>query len=1595
MAQNPNNEQDQQAPQAPNVSTHTFMKGMVRDFNESFAPEGTMSYARNAINNSHDGNLGTIGNEAANLKICDLPYPLIGALHIYKDQWTVFTTDDTNCEIGIFVESTGTYTKVVNDPGLGFKRTNLITGACKENFDCTWSAYFEDGLNPSRYINLQNPIYLVKSVSKDACAVITYGPGLDIEALRLSPLLVVPQFTLAKGHTGGSILNGSYQAIIGYMVNEQRVTDYFTPSNVQSLFTHENESGSLEVNILTIDTTFDEFELGLICTINNQVVVKRIGIYSTRQKVVYIDHIPDSNITINLADVQLQTAPYEKADSMYEVNDYLIRTGIYSKFDFNYQPQANNITAKWVAVSYPANYYAKGGNNVGNMRDEIYPYFIQWIYNTGQKSATYHISARASIASDLTNVTGPDAIEVINGGLSQNWQVNNTATITSLANYQLPDGGTIVATGEMGYWESTEVYPVNKPGVWGKLCGKPIRHHKFPDNTLTNHHDQGGQNIIILGVQFSGITAPLDNEGNPIAAIEGYEILRGSREGNKTIVAKGLINNMAEYTIPAGLSTKQGLYPNYPYNDLRTDPFLSATRVTGGCGENKFTPMGTFRQDMFTFHSPETTFKNPFLSEYELKIHGEMSGTVEGNFDVSFQHPRHKLVRTFALLIAGIVGIGEALHKIKGKKTTTTVGPVANNIGIYGVASTIPAGAAATGLYYALNTIIDIIGEVTGLDALATIVGVSDVAGTLVDIVAGQAVGLVPGATASSINISKETTATSEIPFVARVLEGIPTFASYFAKSADEMLTIIRDFSPHQQYGYQYNSHGFYDTYTLPQLNNTRRAILNANYLDQHLQDFTDSYRINNLYRAKTVVLQLSDNLSNPKSIDNTRQTIGNQNLFKDPTTPFATNTSAYYASLKIEAPDQYGQLENIIQLPIAGSYATAPINGHAITSSVLFGGDTYINRYTEKNPFFYFNDWMGIDGKSFPDDFEFDYRLRYNIPYANYWIDTQKYDAAVLANALMTFNFSGDVLPADLAHLDRDQSDCNSKISFIISQAYFYLFNNGIRDFFVESEINLAYRDFGNTDAEQIYQPHLNTDLPSLLRSDILKKGNYHKYDFSLSVSKLYQNTTSWGSLQPHWYDPTVAETCWTYSAKRAIYSLPQHTEGLKDNWRVFLNNNFKDFPGQITAIKQISQQGALIMMQNDAPVMFQGIDTLNTGAGIKLTIGDGGLFSSPMQAVSNGDVSFEYGSTQSKYSISATPNGLYYISVDQGKILEHGGVKSSYFSQPIQDMSSIGNKYWFEKYLPYQLLLDFPQFTLIDNPVIGIGCQSVFDNSYEIMYFMKKDYRLKPEFAGKILYKQDNIFLNGGNKVYLGDPMYFEECSWTISFDQKTKTWISFHDWYPDFVLPGKNHFMTVKDNAIWKHNSRCDLYCNYYGVDYQFELEFISNSGKSVDMVRSLEYVLECYKYAPNCVDKFHEYGFNFDRAIIYNSEQNTGVLKLNAAPANNPFTKLQYPKIGIDGMDILYTKVENKYRFNQFWDNTNNRDELSTRETPMWITHNNGYEREINPKFVNYNKPPLQRKKLRHYFHRILFKRRVSGNIKMILKIADVKLNNSER
>jgi hypothetical protein len=1697
--------------------TESFLKGMNKDYDEVFSPDGSWAYAKNAVNNSIEGDLGEIGNEPSNYLCASAPYTIMGRIHLYDEFWAIFSTDEVNSEIGLYDEDQCYYRTVVNDQCLNFSKFNIITGVSKQKFNCDWSIYFADGKNPDRVVNLGNPdlwptsTYLGNNTYEngvlwpgvqwqlsctpptpipDVCTVCTPINQLDCDKTRINQFAKVPCVHIDNGPSGGNIYNGSYIAFVAYTVNGQRYGDYTTPSNVQSVFVHDNIGSALEITVSNLDTdNFTEFELVVLSIIDQATAARRIGLYNTADTVVIpLDTIDDTLISVPLDNIILRSPLYDKSDAIFEIANYLLKVGPRTTFDFNYQPLANQIAAKWVVNKYPKNYYENQGYVTGYMRDEVYAFWIRWIYDTGEKSPSYHIPGRYEGTISGLNVSEtadvPPSLSIYQDG-ERYFEVVNTATIDGggllpLAQQDaVEDGGVKIATGKMAYWESTERYPDRNPDIWDAtldpvfsgtndpiydLCNKPIRHHKMPEDiiqgiTSTSRIGTDSEciadSINIVGVQFSNIKPPVYYDDNGqlrvVPHIVGYEILRSSREGNKSVVCKGIINNMRRYYPADGTP---GLYQNYPYNPVKAlhpggaagvlDPTLSTKPVAPDGTNYGLVTANQILKNFFTFHSPDTSFYRPYLSMKELRLYTELgcADNVLGNFEEVPGHPKEKLLTDLALITALIIGIGEAALAMNGKTATSSSSPRTLNAGLngsikltYGTgggtwkapSNLAPNTPIGTMLAMGASTTL-----ITGATWLSDLLG-GDLANAItggnfnpVDtFYAAWPNGSQKGLLGRELNIQHEKSFMQALPSIFSLAAGAITFINYTTTAAQNNLNLIKALTKYRQYAYRYISHGYLHKNSVGNitLQNKRRYIPTSGYLSNNYDIFS-GYTVNNVYRSQCVALETIGDIDHPALDDNTINSIGYQApgivdgpTFKDPSKVFRTTASCYYTGLKLRNRNQYGQIDSIRQIPIpcrviVNNNNAIPSNAiettgnftnfkTTYTSPVLFGGDVYIGRYTEKNTFFYFSDWLYQE----PDGTLYNYREKFLALYPRFWVNFEDYNTEGLLVSVLGNLFEPDQwnTPANTNNLDgaaeynpslgSNNNDFNSIPSFRFGRkdAYFYLFQSAVRDFYVESEINIAYRDWGALVEERHYP--IESNLSSLFDTSIIKTGNYYKINNSVSIAYLFYNVASWGNMQDRDYNPIVAATCNRYLPNRVIYSLPNVLEQKKDFWRVFLPNNYKDYKSPVTAIKPIGKTGALVLFDFDSPIMIQGTETLETDIGTKLTIGDGALFAQPEQSIVNTDASYQYGSCQDTFSIINTPTGIYWISQNQGKVFSMSG--------NLNEISAKGLRWWFGKFLPFRLLQDFPDFPVTNNPVAGIGCQAIYDNDYLMIYFCKKDYELRKDLpqGTTLVYseKEKGFIVNGGSLVVeLGDPQYFKDVSWTVSYDPKSEIWVSFHDWHPDLTLSSKLNFISTKGNTMWRHNDTTSSYCNFYGVDYPFEVEYSAATGQEVTSLRSIEYLLECFVYDVDGIDRFHLLDFNFDELIVYNTEQVSGLLNLIQAPKDSPFARLNYPQINPTNIDVLYEKVEQKYRVNQFWDVTADRGEYNLNvQRPIWLTEWDGYHRQLNPANLNYNKSVFERKKFRHYFANVLFIRKQSGNVKMLLKIANNKNLNSPR
>lgn len=219
--------------------------------------------------------------------------------------------------------------------------------------------------------------------------------------------------------------------------------------------------------------------------------------------------------------------------------------------------------------------------------------------------------------------------------------------------------------GKFAYWESQIPYTDHDNFITdkGDFRCKGIRHFKFPDNKISNHHIMidGKEYVNLLTVQLSNIERPKDCDGNYIEDVVGYIIYSTDRTNHKSILHKGLLSNMWEEDLA---DCTKSYYANYPFNDLNPDVFLSKT-LTHGDIRNSFKPVTNYSKNRFLYTSPDVDYIRNSTGE-EIRLYSEETGNVSGSYNSTREFPEIKYLSDSFYSTLGLLTISTYILQIAG-----------------------------------------------------------------------------------------------------------------------------------------------------------------------------------------------------------------------------------------------------------------------------------------------------------------------------------------------------------------------------------------------------------------------------------------------------------------------------------------------------------------------------------------------------------------------------------------------------------------------------------------------------------------------------------------------------------------------------------------------------------------------------------------------------------------------------------------------------------------------------------------------------------------------------------------------------------------
>lgn len=623
------------------------------------------------------------------------------------------------------------------------------------------------------------------------------------------------------------------------------------------------------------------------------------------------------------------------------------------------------------------------------------------------------------------------------------------------------------------------------------------------------------------------------------------------------------------------------------------------------------------------------------------------------------------------------------------------------------------------------------------------------------------------------------------------------------------------------------------------------RAITTQGYVDADtLLDGFFDYNFNNTEQQEAYVVKTTSNMPFPDYTVVTGQYI---NLLGDVET---NPVYFFYGGIEKYLPQQYGQISSGAYISCSSSYLSG-------TSADIFGGDCFISKL-------YFKRHARIEG-------------------------------------------------------GRPVNDDAASTDFIESHMV---------SFYVESPINCGYRNEGTEDFEAYYPKSYVSDLDSFLDFERTINGtidsdlipNYYAYntDFSRENDvKLYFTLTAA-------YD--YCSACQGEFKTRIPWSEVKNNETNLNPWRNFRANNYTDLPedkGEIINIfvddyKFFAQTlGALF----NIPVGYQEIKTTENSA----FLGTGEFMSLGGQELKS--LKEGYLGSRSQWATCTTEVGTFIVSYDRVFLLNQGSLVeisknglSNFFEQ---------NKIYFYDDFYNKVGIDFP---LKDNPANpnGIGFISCRDSKNKRWVLTKKDYRILFECGGiigedkvhvvdtiywdsddnqfKICTVGGSIFVAEFEAILFSDTDYFQNKSYTISFDMDLNGWVSFHSYLPNFLFNTSNKWYSYKDSGVYEHN--LGDFQTYYGDKYSYVIEqpIIQNFIQS-NITNTIQFVTHATNYDSTYEVWKHVPLSTFDKIWIYNDYQSTGVLDMIVADNNDPFQSIAY-----NAGEILANKSDKFWNIN---------------------------------------------------------------------------------
>lgn len=1060
------------------------------------------------------------------------------------------------------------------------------------------------------------------------------------------------------------------------------------------------------------------------------------------------------------------------------------------------------------------------------------------------------------------------------------------------------------------------------------FCQQPIRHYKFPDNKhipFMNSDERGydvaseiypvgimvDENIIQVFLDFavdSGLISQSQRD-----TVVGYELYRGDRRLNRSVVASGLAYDMISYK---GDDGNINIYPNYPYNDLSPDQYNYATGKRDSFIEHPFDKSGNV---WYSFHSPDIYFNKPELPN-EVCIDGFQRGMSVGSFAQVEDHPKWTILGPAAYSMASTLANTESI-------------------------ATIAAMIAEELQVRAQSAYVGVVGN------LSVAMLFSSMVTTISQTLAKRPV-LYGKYRYDWLNIFINNGPRRNHAWYYASVGLYNSMAQYYDETMYER-SFMRGLS-----SVKYMKSGIYPMMDASMTSkwssgkdNPEGEFLFVNNVDREsalFLSFGDPGESNNM----KYLLQYPDII---KNYDNSRVddlVISGSDVTAGRTFQYAKTTSyicSPYMKLMRYRPDQYGQIEDIKWISIGGC------GFFTNQKKLIFGGDTVITRFSLKRKFpLFYNNAFGV-GDMIPFPY-MDYR---NVGFPRYFVNYDTGEDALEVTDNERFNSWTSSMKGRYSFYPNRKSlyELNGDTAGKYVDGRFYTWFYGIPQFLVESEVNCNFRLEGPQPHEWFY-PKVGDYIWWTQEKNVsIERDN----DYKISPIYSARNTLT-PNILPATYERKFYD-CAYQRPNGVIWSREDVSENSQtDPWLTYKPMDYHEFPtknGKLIHMKCIESNQILARFE-DQVSLHNAIDVIKerTAPG-QAELGTGGLFASRPLEYNTTDLG--YSGTQSTEIISSE-FGHFWVDVKRGQVF-----MTDPNGRNLKELSQ-GIRHWLKRHLPFKILRfgitnistgEPMTYEDVDNKFISLGLSLGWDNRYKRVFITKKDYI---PVKNPAYYKYDEgIFYYDGTEISIKDSSYFKDVSFTIGYSCLKGEWISYYSFCPDYYIEAQNFFQSGInfspegfETGLWSHLLTNKSFQTFYGTTYPFILEIPIKEKYNGSVLASVEYELDARKYV-NDVNYTTDRKVGLDNIVIYNDTNNSGDIHLIPADKNNMSQRVSYPKVVGDHTEVLDTEVYRRHKLNDFF----NRVDDDRSETVIWNKDDNDILKEVNPAALNFRKSWLDR------------------------------------